>query len=135
MMKPVLVGVFVGVALLLGIFSCATVPSEPLGEGELKLLKIKVPENGNLRVGLLYTVDISFEADGKPEISRVLCFCSGEGPYYYKVKGVTYGSPGGFSIDFSVPDIGSQRVECYADYVRDGKRRRTNSVFSRVLGI
>lgn len=134
-MKPILIAVFMCVALLLGISSCATVPTEPLGEGELRLLRINVPENGNLRPGLSYSVDISFEADGKPEINRVVCYCAGEGPYYYRVRDVSYGSPGSFSIDFSLPDSGSQRLECYADYVRDGNKRRTNVVFSRVFGV
>jgi len=135
MMKPILMAVFVGVALLLMIWSCATVPTEPLGEGEVRLLKISIPENGNLVLKLSYSVDISFEADGKPEISRVICYCAGEGPYYYRVRDVTYGSPGSLRIDFSVPESGSQRLECYADYVHDGKKRRTNSLFSRVFGI
>jgi len=135
MMKPILIAVFIGVALLLGVSSCATVTTEPLGEGELRLLKINIPEYGNLRPGLSYTVNISFEADGQPEINRVVCYCADEGPYYYKIRDVKYGSPGSFSIDFSIPDSGSQRVECYANYVRDGKKRRTNSVFSRVFGV
>jgi hypothetical protein len=59
MMKPILIAVFMRVALLLGISSCATVPTEPLGEGELRLLRINVPENGNLRPGLSYSVDIN----------------------------------------------------------------------------
>jgi hypothetical protein len=135
MMKRVLTGVFASVALLLAIASCATVPPEPLGEGELRLLKISVPENGNLRPSLSYTAEISFEADGKPEISRVVCYFAGEGPYYYRIRDVTYGSPGSFTIDFSIPDAGSQRLECYANYVRDGKKLRTNAVFSHVFGI
>jgi len=65
----------------------------------------------------------------------VVCYCAGEGPYYYRVRDVRYGSPGSFSIDFSLPDSGSQRLECYADYVRDGNKRRTNAVFSRVFGV
>lgn len=135
MMKPILMAIFMTVALLLGISSCATAPKGPLGEGELRLLKINVPENGNLRPGLFYTADIIFEADGQPEITRVICYCSDEGPYYYRVRNVTYGSPGSFSIDFSVPSSGSQRVECYANYVRGGLRQRTNSVFSLVFGV
>jgi hypothetical protein len=135
MMKPVLIGVFVSVALLLGISSCATVPTEPLGEGELRLLKISVPETGNLRLALTYSVEISFEANGKPEINRVVCYCAGEGPYYYKIRDVTYGSPGSFTVDFSVHEGGAQRLECYADYIRDGKKQRTNPVFSRIFGI
>jgi hypothetical protein len=134
-MKPIVIAVFMAVALLSGISSCATVPAEPLGEGELRLLRISVPENGNLRPGLSYTVEISFEANGKPEINRVVCYCGGEGPYYYRIRDVTYGSPGSFTVDFSVHDAGPQRLECYADYVRDGKKQRTNGLFSRVFGV
>ncbi len=135
MMKRVLIGMFVSVALLLGISSCATVPTEPLGEDEIRLLKMYVPENGNLRLALTYSVEISFEANGQPEIHRVVCYCGGEGPYYYKIRDVTYGSPGRFTVDFSAPEAGSQRVECYADYIRGGRKQRTNPVFSRVFGI
>jgi hypothetical protein len=135
MMKPILIAVFMSVALLLGISSCATAPTGPLGEGELRLLKMSVPENGNLRIGLAYSVEISFEANGQPEINRVICYCAGEGPYYHRIRDVRYGSPGSFTVDFSVPDAGPQRVECYAVYARDGGKWRTNSVFSRVFGV
>jgi hypothetical protein len=134
-MKSILVSVLMGAAVLLGISSCATVPTEPLGEGELRLLKMEVPENGNLRFGLSYKFIISFEADGKPEIIRAVCFCSGNGPYYYKVENVEYGSQANFSVYLSACDTGSQKLECYTDYVRDGKRRRSNSVFSFISGM
>ena len=134
-MKSVLIGVSAGVALLLGIFSCATVPTEPLGEGEMRLLKMSVPETGNLRVGVYYSAEIRFEADGRPEINRVVCYCGGEGPHYYKIRDVTYGSPGSFTVDFSIFEVGSQRVECYADYFRNGKKQRTNAVFAHVYGL
>jgi len=135
MMKRVLIGVFVSAALLLGIFSCATVPTEPLGEGEMRLLEMSVPESGNLRLALAYSVEFSFEANGQPEISRVICYCGGEGPYYYKIREVRYGSPGSFTIDFSAVGTGSERVECYAIYTRNGRKQRTNPVFSHIYGI
>jgi len=135
MMKRVSIGVFVSAALLLGIFSCATVPTEPLGEGEMRLLKMSVPENGNLRLALAYSVEISFEANGQPEINRVICYCGGEGPYYYRIREVRYGSPGSFTIDFSPPEAGSERLECYAIYTRDGRKQRTNPVFSHIYGL
>lgn len=134
-MKSILVSVLMGAAVLLGISSCATVPTEPLGEGELRLLKMEVPENGNLRLGSSYKFNISFEADGKPEIIRAVCFFSGNGPYFYKVENVEYGSQANFNVYLHAFDAGSQRLECYTDYVRDGKRRRSNSVFSFISGI
>jgi hypothetical protein len=135
MMKSILLGVFVGAAVLLGISSCATVPTEPLGEGELRLLEMQVPENGNLIWGLPYKFNISFEADGHPEIIRAACLCSNNGPYYNKVEDVKYGSEANFNVYLLVCDRGSQRLECYVDYVRDGKRRRSNSVSSLIYGI
>lgn len=135
MMKSILISFLMGVAVLLGISSCATVPTEPLGPGELRLLRMEVPENGNLILGLLYSVNISFEADGNPEIIRACCTYSGDGPYCYRVKDIKYGSPGNFSVQFSNSYADSQRLECYAEYVRDGKRRRTNAVLSHIFGL
>jgi hypothetical protein len=134
-MKSILINILMSAAVLLGISSCATVPTEPLGEGELRLLRMDVPENGNLRMGSSYKFNIRFEADGKPEIIRAVCFYSGNGPYYYKVEGVEYGSQANFSIYLSTYDGGSQTLECYTDYVRNGKRRRSNSVSSLIFGI
>jgi len=136
-MKSVLIGVLMGGAVLLGIFSCATVPTEPLGEGELRLLGMQVPASGNLVLGLSYNIYFTFEADGKPEMSRACCYWTSEPdrPYCYKVKSVIYGSPGNFSIDLSPPYPDQQRLKCYVDYVRDGKRRRTNAVTSLVTGV
>ena len=45
-MKNVLPIVLMSVAVVLTIFSCATVPKEPLGAGELRLLRIDIPPGG-----------------------------------------------------------------------------------------
>ena len=128
-----LIAVLMGVAVLLGIFSCATVPTEPLGSGELRLLGMQVP-SGNLVLGLSYNIYFTFDADGKPEMSRACCYWSGdpERQYCYKVNDVKYGSPGKFSVDLSPPYPDQQRLKCYVDYVRDGKRQRTNAITSTV---
>jgi hypothetical protein len=128
-----LVAVLMGVAVLLVISSCATVPTEPLGSGELRLLGMQVP-SGNLVLGLSYNIYFTFDADGKPEMSRACCYWSGdpERQYCYKVNDVKYGSPGKFSLDLSPPYPDQQRLKCYVDYVRDGKRQRTNAVTSTV---
>jgi len=133
-MKSLLISVLMGVAVLLGIFSCATVPTEPLGSGELRLLGMQVPESGNLVLGLSYNIYFAFDADGKPEMNRACCYWSGEPDrqYCYKVKDLKYGSPGNFSVDLSTPYPDPQRLKCYVDYVRDGKRQRTNAVTSSI---
>jgi hypothetical protein len=70
----------VGVVILFAP-SCATVPTEPLTSGELRLLSLHVPQRGDIKVNFPFVVNINFEADGKPEI-RTACFSfSGDGPY------------------------------------------------------
>ncbi len=133
MMRSIL-GALTGVAVLLLISSCAT--TTPLGEGELRLLKMQVPENGNLRLGYTYRFHISFEAEGSPEIIRAVCTCADTGPHAYRVEDVKYGSQrGNFSLQLFACNTDLQRWECYVDYLNDGKRRRSNSVFSLVYGI
>jgi hypothetical protein len=134
-MRYILISILMGTAVLLGISSCATVPTEPLGEGELRLLKMEVPENGNLRMGLNYRFNIKFVADGKPEIIRAICFYSGNGPFYYKVEGVEYGSQANFNIYLPAYEAGSQTLECYTNYISNGKRKRSNSVSSLIFGM
>ncbi len=127
-MKSILMGVLIGAAVLLGISACATVPTESLGEGELRLLKMRVSEMGILRLGHPYKFNISFEADGSPEIIRALCFCSGDGPYPYNVQDITYGPKANFALYLSACQAEAQGMKCSVDYVRNGKRTRSNFV-------
>jgi len=132
-MRGILTSILMIAAVLLTISSCATVPTGPLEEGEVRLLSLNVPDNGVLKMGIQYWVNISFKADGKPEIRRVCMFWSGEGPYCSPVKNVHYGSDAYFEVPlYAQPD--QKRLECYAEYVRDGKIRRTNTVVSYVAG-
>ena len=126
--------VLMGVAVLLVISSCAT--TEPLRQGELRLLKMEVPEYGNLRIGSAYKFKISFESDGSAEITRAVCLCADEGPRAYSAEDVRYGAQrGSFSLWLTACDSGSQRLGCYVDYVSDGKKQRSNSVFSIIHGL
>jgi hypothetical protein len=136
-MKSILKAVLIGVVVLLVNSSCATAPKGPLGEGELRLLSMEVPDNGNLKVGIQYWVTINFEADGNPEIKRACFYWSGDGPYCVNVnvKEVKYTLPHGY---FQVPLLAlpnSNRLECYAEYIREGKRQRTNMVGFFITGI
>jgi hypothetical protein len=133
-MRSILITVLLSGVVLLIASSCATVPKEPLASGEVRLLGMQVPGSGNLVLGLSYNIYFTFDADGKPEMSRACCYWSGdpERQYCYKVNDVKYGSPGKFSLDLSPPYPDQQRLKCYVDYVRDGKRQRTNAVTSTV---
>ena len=132
-MKGVLTAILMSVAILLAISSCSTVPKGPLEEGELRLLSMAVPDNGNLKMSIQYLVTIYFEADGKPEIRRVCFSWSGEGPYCVSAKNVKYGSERYIEVLlYAQPN--TNRLECYVEYVRDGKIRRTNTLLTYVTG-
>jgi len=129
-----ILSVLMGVAVLLVISSCAT--TQPLGEGELRLLRMQVPENGNLILSHAYRFNIIFESDGSAEIIRAVCTCADTGQRAYKVEDVNYGSKrGNFNLYLFACAVDSHRLECYVDYVSEGKRRRSNSVFGLVYGL
>lgn len=128
-----LIAGLMGVVIMLSIFSCATVPTEPLGPGELRLLDIRVPNQ--VTVSFPYEITIIFRADGKPEISKTCCTRSDGGLSCFKAKDLKYGSPGNFTIQFLPAGPGSYTMECYAEYLRDGKMQRTNVVSSQVNGV
>jgi len=126
--------VLIGVTVLMAISSCAT--TEPLREGELRLLKMQVPENANLILGHDYKFNFIFESDGSAEIIRAVCMCQDGAPRGYRAENVTYGSlRGSFSLWLRACTDDSQRLECYVDYVSDGKRHRSNSIYSIIHGI
>jgi hypothetical protein len=128
LMRSISIPVLMIGAVLLGISSCATVPTKPLGPGELRLLSMVVPGKENIRVNLPFVVNISFEADGQPEI-RSACFSiAGDGPHCFKVTDVNYGSPGTIRAQIHTKNPGSRLLEGYVLYIRDGKIQPTNVV-------
>jgi len=125
-MKSLLI-VAAGFFLLLA-SSCATVSTEPLASGELRLLSMQVVDRGDIKVNFPFVVNINFEADGRPEI-RTACFSfSGDGPYCYKVTDVNYGSPGTIKVQVRAKNSGSYALESYVYYIKDGKVQSTNVV-------
>lgn len=133
-MKRVLTSMLTSGAILLAISSCATVPKGPLEPGEMRLLSLDIPENGNLKLGIAYPLTIRFKADGRPEVRRVCFTWSGEGPRCMRLKGgVEYGSEASLEVIYYAPE-GRHLLECYAEYVREGRVRRTNTVSSYVNG-
>ncbi|MGO8991165.1 MAG: hypothetical protein ACLQGU_17605 [bacterium] len=111
-----------------GISSCATVPNKPLVPGDLRLLSVLVPEKEKIKLNVPFTVNLSFEADGKPEV-RAACFTlSGDGPHCSKVTYVDYGSPGTIQVQIRTKNPGSRLLEGYVLYLRDGKVQPTNVV-------
>ena len=128
MMKSISTAVLITGAALLGISSCATVSNKPLAPGQLRLLSVLVPEKENIRINLPFAVNISFEADGKPEV-RAACFTlSGDGPHCSKVTEVDYGPPGTIRVQIRTKSPGSRLLEGYVLYIQGGKIQPTNVV-------
>ena len=127
-----ILSVLMCLAVFTVICSCAT--TKPLGEGELRLLKMQVAENA-LKLSGAYKFTINFESDGSAEIVRAVCSCPDSGPRVVRPEDVRYGSKSGnFSLWLSACTYGSQRLECYVDYVSEGKRRRSNTVYTIIFG-
>ena len=127
-MKGVLIPILMGVAISLSISSCTMV-----GKGGLRLLSMEVPESERLRTNVQFWVRINFEADGNPEIRRACFYWSGDGPHCVNVKDVEYGSIAYFQVPLYAR-FGSDSLQCYVEYVRDGEIQRSNAVASFVTG-
>ena len=132
MMKLRSIFVLMGGAILLIASSCATVPTEPLASGELRLLRLDVPQRDDIRERLPFVVNINFEADGKPEIVTACFYWSGSGPYCSKVMDVTYGSPGTIKVQLLPRTSGPCALESYVVYRKDGKTESTNGVGTHI---
>ena len=133
-MKRTWTSILMGVAILLAVSSCASVLKGPLGPGEMRLLSLEVPDNGNLKMSVAYPLTIRFKADGRPEIRRACFMVDGEGPRCVQVKDVEYGSDASLGVLYYA-SAGHHLVECYVQYVRDGKVQRTNTVSSYIAGM
>lgn len=145
-MKLVLKAVLMNIAVLLVISSWATITEgqeaifnsilgkEPPSGGELKLLSMDIPQSWNLSTNIKYWATINFEADRKPEIHRVCFNFSGGSQSCVDVqaKEVTYASHSYFRVPIHIPG-GTKRINCYAEYIRDGKTQRTNTVTYHVI--
>jgi len=121
-------------AVLSIISSCATVSKEPLASGEVRLLSISVPGAG-IEAETSFAVDIFFEAVGNLQIKRACFSESREGPYCFDVSDasyVTFGAKRAFRVYLPGLSPGPHRVECYAEYIRDGETRKTNVVFIQI---
>jgi hypothetical protein len=128
MKKSISIAVLAIAASLSGIFSCATAPNKPLVPGELRLSGLDVPDKEKIKIHVPFTVNISFEADGKPEV-RAACFTiSGDGPHCSKVTDVDYASPGTIQVEIRTKNPGSRLLEAYVLYLRDGEVQPTNVV-------
>jgi hypothetical protein len=129
-MRSILIAVLLSGVVLLMASSCATVPKEPLASGEVRLLSIDALGT-SVEANVSFPVHIFFEAAGKPEIKRACFYESGEGPYCFDAPDISYstfGTKRAFQVYLPALSAGSNMVECYAEYIRDGETRKTNVI-------
>ena len=134
-MRSTPVIILVSGIILLGASSCATMSNTPLATGEVRLLSMDVVGAG-LEANSSFAINIFFEAAGNPKIKRVCFYESRRPQYFFDVSDVSYftlGTKRAFQVRLPGIGPGSHRVECYAEYLRDGEIRRTNVIFTQII--
>ncbi|HUL20065.1 MAG TPA: hypothetical protein VLZ10_01330 [Thermodesulfobacteriota bacterium] len=101
---------------------------------ELKLLSMDIPQSWTLSTNIEYWATIKFETDRNPKIQRA-CFNfsdRSESCVDVQAKDVTYSSHPYFRVAIHIP-VGTKKVDCYAEYIQEGKTRRTNTVTYTII--
>jgi len=130
-MRPALIGILLGGLVLSIVSSCATVPKEPLAPGEIRLLSMEALGSG-IKEGGAFPVNVFFAGEGRVEIKKACFYESKERQYCSDVSYVTLGTKRAFQVYLPSTKTGSYRVECYAEYVRNGEIRRTNVIATQI---
>jgi len=133
-MRSIMVSILLVGIVWVGAYSCAAVSKEPLTSSEVRLLSMEVVGAG-VEANSSFAVNIFFEAGANPEIKRACIYESGEEPSCFEVSDASYvtlGTNKAFQVYLPGLNVGSHRVECYAEYVRAGEKQRTNVVFTQI---
>ena len=134
-MRSILIAILLSGFVWIGAFSCATVSKGPLGSSEVRLLSMDVVGAG-LEAHASFAVNVFFEAAGNPQIKRACFYEQGEKPSCFDVSVasyITFGTKKAFQVYLPGMSVGSHRVECYAEYIREGETRKTNVVFTQII--
>jgi len=145
-MKLLLKAVLMNLAILFVISSWAAITEglegyfdwktgqEAPGVIELKLLSMEIPQSWNLSADTEYWAMIKFQTDRNPKIQRACFNFSGRSESCVDVqeKDVKYSPPPYFRVPIHIP-AGTKRIDCYAEYIRDGKTQRTNTITYYVI--
>ena len=121
--------------VLLGVSSCATMSKAPLAPGEVRLLSMDVVGAG-LEAYSSFAVNVFFQAAEDPKIKRACFYELRWGKYCSDISEASYFSLGtkrAFQVRLPGIGPGSHRVECYAEYIRDGMTRTTNVIFTQII--
>ncbi len=134
--KSVLMAALLGGITWLSVGSCATAPTKAPSAGEVRLLGVAVEDQDYIKANAPITVDIKFEADGKPGIKRVCLSFAKEGPRCADVKDYMYVSPGIIQVhtfatvrgNISEFYLHTVVLEAHILYEREGKTVPSNVV-------
>ncbi len=130
-MRSVRIGILLSGILLSIAFSCATVPKEPLAPGEVRLISMEALGSG-IKEGSAFPVNVFFEGEGRVEIKKACFYESKERQYCSDVSYLILGAKRAFQVYLPSSKSGSYRVECYAEYVRNGETRKTNVITTQI---
>jgi hypothetical protein len=130
-----LLAVSMGGVIMLLVFSCATVPKEPLASGEARLLSMDVVGIG-VEANTSFQINVFFEAADHPEIKRACFYETEEETFCSDVSLATFGTKRYFQVYLPGMNVGPHTVKCYAEYIRDGEIRKTNVITTQIsLGV
>ena len=139
-MKLLLKAVLINIAVFLVISSWATVSSGwelPIGGGtrpigdQLRLVSMDIPQTWTPSSDVKYWATVKFDTEFKPEIHRA-CFNFSGGEKSCVDVEAKYVASGYFRVPIQVP-AGTKRIDCYAEYIRNGETYRTNTVTYSVI--
>ena len=104
--------------------------TRPIGD-QLILVSMDIPLTWTSSADMEYWATVKFDTSFKPEIRRACFNFSGAGQSCVDVKAQDVTS-GHFRVPIHVP-IGTKRIKCYAEYIRDGQTQQTNTITYYVI--
>ncbi len=130
-MKQILIMLLINY-ILFSIFSCATLPDEPLTKGELRLIRIEIPEGESPRANLPFMVKVTFQSEETPNIQKACFYWSGDGPYCYRVSNINHEPGGSFTVWLRGDRGGIYNLECYVQYIYGNELRSSNLIDTQI---
>jgi len=129
--KPIWIIILLN-SILFAISSCATLPDEPLSKGEVRLIRIDIPDGENVRANLPFAVKVTFISEEKLDIQKACFYWSDDGPYCYKISSINFEPRGTFMVWLRTDKLGIYNLECFVQYVYTGELRTSNLVSTQI---
>ncbi len=104
--------------------------TKPIGD-QLILVSMEVPLTWTPSADVEYWATVKFDTGFKPEIRRACFNFSSAEQSCIDVKAQDVAS-GHFRVPIHVP-VGTKRIKCYAEYIRDGQTQQTNTITYHVI--